>query len=57
MLILFFLIFVEDTKIAFRYNFIGPLKQNTTSTEEIHFQILDSLADELKRVYLQYTFG
>ena len=57
MLILFFLNFVEDTKIAFRYNFIGPLKQNTTSTEEIHFQILDSLVDELKRVYLQYTFG
>ena len=57
MLILFFLIFVEDTKIAFRYNFIAPLKQNTTSTEEIHFQILDSLVDELKRVYLQYTFG
>ena len=57
MLILFFLIFVEDTKIAFRYNFIVPLKHNTTSTEEIHFQILDSLVDELKRVYLQYTFG
>ena len=57
MLILFFLIFVEDTKIAFRYNFIAPLKHNTTSTEEIHFQILDSLVDELKRVYLQYTFG
>ena len=57
MLVLFFLIFVEDTKMAFGYNFIAPLKQNITSTEEIHFQILDSLVDELKRVYLQYTFG